>query len=112
MLLDTGMCAGVSVPVATMLGSPSKVLDKTLMPWHEPQLVVIPLWLNDPLAKLAKLVVVLLATWQLSQPRLAMGTWLGDGVMMGCAVVVLAYNAALATLWHCAQLVVLDWKLA
>jgi hypothetical protein len=31
------------------------------------------------------------------------------GVLIGRKIVVAAYNAALAVLWHCTQLVVEDW---
>jgi hypothetical protein len=80
-LLDTGMCIGDSP--ATLLGvTPSKVPETTLTPWQLEQLPVMPLWLNEPLLKSVQL-VVLAATWQLSQLSDPMGMWFPAGVLIG-----------------------------
>lgn len=89
------------------------------MPWQLAQPLEMPLWLKAELAKVLPLATVapvmleLAPMWQLSQPRLPMGMWLPTepGVTMGRAVVVDAYRAALATLWHCWQLLLVDWML-
>ena len=117
--VEVGKCAapvfvGVVGGILTTTGLPSKA--PTLLPWHSAQLVLMPLWLNCAPAKLVQVVMVLAAVWHDSQPRLRMGMCTGAvvlGVLMPPTVVMVeAYLAALAVLWHWTQLPVLDWILA
>jgi hypothetical protein len=106
--------AGLVCGIFTMLVMPWKTV--TLGPWHSAQLLPMPVWLNNPPPKLVKVVMVLAAVWQDSQPRLRMGTCTG-AVVLGAfmpptVVMVDAYNAAFAVLWHCTQLAVLFWMFA
>jgi hypothetical protein len=102
--------------MTTMLLMPWKVPACTLAPWHSAQLVFMPLWLKaepeNTAAPVTGVVAMLepLPTWQLSQPNPRIGTWL----LAGPTMVRLAelYVVALAALWHCAQLVEADCRLA
>jgi hypothetical protein len=97
--------------------TPKKVPATTLEPWHSLQPVLMPVWLKAELRKLdvsctGKVKLLLLPTWQLTQDWEPMGMWSIGGVTIGLSVVVAAYSAALAALWHCSQLLLVDWMLA
>lgn len=89
----------------------------TLLPWQVAQPLVMPAWLKAALAKLApsttgRVVLELPPTWQDSQPCDPMGMWLAGGRATGGTMCAVLKVAALAALWHCAQLVLLDGALA
>ena len=109
-----GTWAGVRLSM--VLGvTPKKLPLPTPLPWQLVQPLPMPLWLKAPLANLSPSTTcapVMLepgAMWQVSQPRLPMAMWLDGGATIGFSAVADAYCAALALLWHWAQLLLLDW---
>lgn len=105
----------VGVRLSMDLGlTPKNVPLPTPLPWQLEQPLLMPLWLNAALANLSPsttCVPVMLepgAMWQFSQPRLPMAMWLEGGATIGFSGVDDAYWAALAVLWHWAQLVFFD----
>lgn len=101
------------VPVMeTGVNEPSKVCPL----WQLAHAPVMPEWLNAELAKVELfctvlvILVAVLPTWQFSQLREPIGTWVLPGALMVMPPAV--YSAAFAVLWHCTQLVIADGALA
>jgi hypothetical protein len=96
--------------------TPAKVPVVTLAPWQLAQPLVMPLWLKAELLNFAPLAtgrlrLLLAPTWQLSHPSVPIPMWLLGGATMATCMFWL-YLAALALLWHCAQLALVDGALA
>jgi len=123
-VVDDGMCelapTGVVLGMTMIFVTPMKLVLVMLGPWHDAQLVEMPLWLmREPenFAPLGTGVVVTLEpvpTWQTSHDA-AVGMWLlGRPTMLKPADGIAKLAAAVP--WHCAQLLVvlgaLAWMLA
>jgi hypothetical protein len=96
--------------------TPIKVPVMTLAPWQLAHPLVMPLWLKAELLNFAPLAtgrlrLLLAPTWQLSHPNVPIPMWLLGGATMATCMFWL-YLAALALLWHCAQLALVDGALA
>ena len=108
-LLESGM--------TTMLLMPVKLLPVMLGPWQAAQPVLTPPWLNLALLNLAPSttgICTLLpaAMWQASQPWPFIPMWLLGGPTSGGTIVGEAKADNAAELWHCWQLVLVDYALA
>ena len=123
-VVDDGMCevapTGVVVGITMIFVTPANDVFVTVGPWHETQLLVMPLWLISEPENFAPLgtgsdgTLDPVPTWQVSQATVV-GMWL-DGCPTMLKLAAGMANVAAALPWHCAQFEVvlgaLAWMLA